>query len=507
MRVLLWHGWLLEGSGSNIYAARTAEVLRRAGHEVLLLCQEQHPDRLKFVDGFGTVGSNGVDGPAPTSAQGAEGTLVLLRPEIGPVLPVFVIDEYEGFDRVVRFVDLTDQELGTYLDRNVEALQAAAEWFRPDAAIFGHAVPGAAIARRALGQGRYVAKIHGSDLEYAVKLQRRYLELAREGLEGAAAVVGPTRDVLDRTVQLVPNVAGRVLTIPPGVEVERFRPLPRPDALELAAVLLDADPEVVRGRPRAVDKAVRAALADRDAQTLDDLARRYDQTVPDPDAAARLRALASHEGPVVGYLGKLIPPKGVELLLQALPLLPPDVQGLIVGFGLFREWLTALVMALDAEAEAIGWIRRASALHIKASLGIKRAEGLAQRVTFTGRLDHRYAPAALAAMDVLVVPSILDEAFGMVGAEGAAAGALPLVARHSGLAEVADSVEGAVDRPGWFSFRPGRGAIRRIAAGVSRLIALRDDERRDLASAVSDFARREWTWERTAERLLRSASQ
>ena len=53
VRVLIWHGWLLEGSGSNIYAARTAEVLRRAGHEVLLLCQEQHPDRLKFVDGFG----------------------------------------------------------------------------------------------------------------------------------------------------------------------------------------------------------------------------------------------------------------------------------------------------------------------------------------------------------------------------------------------------------------------------------------------------------------------
>ena len=83
-----------------------------------------------------------------------------------------------------------------------------------------------------------------------------------------------------------------------------------------------------------------------------------------------------------------------------------------------------------------------------------RAAG-ARGVTFTGRLDHRYAPDALAAMDVQVVPSILSEAFGMVAAEGAAAGALPLVARHSGLAEVAAALESEVGRPGLFSFEPG----------------------------------------------------
>jgi len=27
MRVLIWHGWLLEGSGSNVYAARIAEEI------------------------------------------------------------------------------------------------------------------------------------------------------------------------------------------------------------------------------------------------------------------------------------------------------------------------------------------------------------------------------------------------------------------------------------------------------------------------------------------------
>ncbi len=92
-------------------------------------------------------------------------------------------------------------------------------------------------------------------------------------------------------------------------------------------------------------------------------------------------------------------------------------------------------------------------------------------MTFTGRLDHRYAPEALAAMDVMVVPSILPEAFGMVAAEGAAAGALPLVARHSGLGEVGAALETAIERPGLLTFDPARvrwhGSRRRSTASWS----------------------------------------
>jgi glycosyltransferase involved in cell wall biosynthesis len=127
-------------------------------------------------------------------------------------------------------------------------------------------------------------------------------------------------------------------------------------------------------------------------------------------------------------------------------------------------------------------------------------------VTFTGRLDHRYAPWALAAMDVLVVPSVLDEAFGMVAAEGAAAGALPLVARHSGLAEVAGALEAEVGRPGLFSFAPGPGAAGAIAAGLDRLLDLDEKERAELGDAVHAFVAQTWSWRATADRLLAAAT-
>jgi glycosyltransferase involved in cell wall biosynthesis len=123
-------------------------------------------------------------------------------------------------------------------------------------------------------------------------------------------------------------------------------------------------------------------------------------------------------------------------------------------------------------------------------------------VTFTGRLDHRYAPDALAAMDVQVVPSVLSEAFGMVAAEGAAAGAMPLVARHSGLAEVAAALESEVGRPGLFSFLPGEGGLARLVSGIERLLSLDPHERDELRAGVSAFVGREWTWERTTARIL-----
>jgi glycosyltransferase involved in cell wall biosynthesis len=175
-----------------------------------------------------------------------------------------------------------------------------------------------------------------------------------------------------------------------------------------------------------------------------------------------------------------------------------------VGFGLGRELLAALVAALDrGDVDAYARLRDGSRLSLELEPDeVRGARGFADRVTFTGRLDHRYAPEVVAAFDVLVVPSTVKEAFGMVAAEGAAAGALPLVARHSSLAEVAEALELAVDRPGALSFEPGPGATRRVADALRRLLDLPADERLRLAAAARGHVASEWTWKRTAERLL-----
>ena len=54
MRVLIFHGYLLRGTGSNVYNAKLAEALRREGHEVHLLCQDREPQEMPWVDAVGT---------------------------------------------------------------------------------------------------------------------------------------------------------------------------------------------------------------------------------------------------------------------------------------------------------------------------------------------------------------------------------------------------------------------------------------------------------------------
>ena len=508
MRILIWHGWLLEGSGSNVVTARTSEVFRAAGHDVLLLCQERHPDRFPWIDAYGTLAAEGPLELTPNAAAPeAPGRCVLLRPEIGPMLPVFVLDPYEGFDEVRRFVDLSDAELADYLDANVDAVRMAADRHDPDVAIMGHGIPGGVLGRRALGRGRYIAKIHGSDLEYAIRPQRRYRELAREGLEAARAIVGPTRETLDRCAELVPEMRHLARVVPPGVDVQTFHPMPRTEALLDVASRVEQDGEATSGRPEPMDEAVEQAVADRDLDALDALADRYPHDVPEPDAPARLRGLAANDEPIVGYLGKLIPQKGVELLVQALALLRHEPRGLIVGFGAGRDRLAALVSAIERDdRDALAWLRE-----VGLPIDLAPIEERPDRridVTFTGMLDHRYAPGALAAMDVQVVPSILSEAFGIVAAEGAAAGALPVVARHSGLAEVSEALAERVPVPAraWLSFAVGPDAVRELAGCLTGWLGAPEDLRAATREAIVETARERWSWDGVARSVIAAAA-
>jgi glycosyltransferase involved in cell wall biosynthesis len=507
LRILVWHGWLLEGTGANIYAAKVAEVWRRQGHQVVILCQQRFTERLGFVDLWNPdIGRPGKQRFEWGGHPAAPGRVEVLNPDIGDLLPVFVLDHYEGF-RVRRFIDLTDAELDRYLDRNVTALRRVAGDHPPDAVVAGHLVPGPVVVRRALGDNSFVAKAHGSDLEYAIHLQERYADVAQEGVAGAVAVAGASRDVLARAEAAVPAARGKTVVIPPGVDVDRWRPRTRIEALEDVADRLAADPDPARGRPAGGPLLHADPIRDRDAAALDAAARAYDQAVPDPDAAARLRSLAGHPGPIVGYMGKLIPQKGVERFIDALALMGPEVHGVVVGFGLGREWLAALAGVLDqGDVDGYRWLAEASPLVLELDdAEVKGAAGLEERLTFTGRLDHRYAPEVVAALDVLVVPSTLKEAFGMVAAEGAAAGAVPVVARHSSLAEVAGALEGAAGRPGLLSFEPGAGATHRLADVLDRLLRLPLEDRMSIRGAIRAHVAGEWTWDRTAQRLLAAA--
>ena len=124
------------------------------------------------------------------------------------------------------------------------------------------------------------------------------------------------------------------------------------------------------------------------------------------------------------------------------------------------------------------------------------------RTLFTGPLEHRHLVHLIPLADVAVVPSIFPEAFGMVAAEAAAAGCPPLVARHSGLEEVARGIEAAYPPAlrHLASFQTGDSLD--LARKLHDLLALPAATRAGLGTAARQVAVERWSWAGVARRLL-----
>ena len=225
--------------------------------------------------------------------------------------------------------------------------------------------------------------------------------------------------------------------MPPGVDVDQFRPEPRDHAL--------------------------AALIEESERDPDD----GDERHPDAGNAPRFAEFFAHDAPTVVYFGKLIENKGVHVLLEALAGL--DARAVVVGFGDFREELEALAPP---------------------------------GTLFTGALEHRHLRHLLPLCDVAVVPSIFPEAFGMVAAEAAAAGLLPVVSGHSGLAEVAAGIGEDVGHEAapLLSFPAGDAAA--LRERLAAILSLPIERRRELGFAARRAVERRWSWSVVAEKLL-----
>jgi glycosyltransferase involved in cell wall biosynthesis len=410
VRILLWHGYLLGGTGSNVYTRALAREWSLAGHEVTVVCQERHPDRYDL------------------------GRARIVVPELpGNLLPVFVLDRYEGLEARL-LVDFSDAQRDAYVEANAAALR---ELGPADLVFANHVLLGAPVG---VASGmRFRVKAHGSELEYAMRGHPDLPRWGSEALAGAEVVYAGSEHIR-AVLEDVCGHVDRVEIVPPGVDVEEFRPQPRDQAFSGLLEEARADPPNPGNR---------------------------DERRPDDGNAERFARFFAEGRPTVLYFGKLIENKGVHVLCEALAGL--DARAVVVGFGDYRTWL----------------------------------EELAPPGTlFTGALEHRHLRHLLPLCDVAVVPSIFPEAFGMVAAEAAAAGVLPVVSAHSGLAEVAAGIgeEVGTDVAALLSFPAGDAAALRDR--LAAVLALPHGRRRELGLAGRRAVERRWSWSVVASRLL-----
>jgi glycosyltransferase involved in cell wall biosynthesis len=423
MKVLLWHGYLLGGTGSNVYTRSLARAWRHLGHEVVVFCQEPHPE---LYDLAGAT---------------------VVRPDLdGGPLPVFVLDRYEDLEACYLH-DLSWEERRAFVGRNAAAVR---EHLPADRLVTNHVLLGAPVGA-AVGMP-FGVKAHGSELEFSIRGNAELARWARETLAEAEAVYAGSEHIRRVLEEVVGPGAylDRVRIVPPGVDVEEFRP--EPPGAALAALLEEAGHDPPNpGRRR--------------------------ERLPDPGNAERLERFLAGDEPTVVYVGKLSEEKGVRLVVQALARMPERARAVIVGFGPERAALEELASSLFGRSTK-------------------------RHVLFTGPLEHRHLRHLWPLAHVSVTPSVFPEAFGMVAAEAAACGSPPLVARHSGLAEIAEGLEAEYppEHRALASFESGD--VDDLAAKLAALLDLPDTDWRRLSEAARRAVERRWSWERVGGLIL-----
>ncbi|MBY0396427.1 MAG: glycosyltransferase family 4 protein, partial [Thermoleophilia bacterium] len=190
---------------------------------------------------------------------------------------------------------------------------------------------------------------------------------------------------------------------------------------------------------------------------------------PREAAEARRRLGVPDGGPVISYVGKLVPRKGVDILIEAMGILQRRQGGapllVAAGIGELRE-------PLEARAAALG---------------------VADRVRFVGKVPHDDVGWWMAAGDVFVLPS-LSEGLPTVVCE----------AMNCGRPVVATAVDGTPEivRDGETGLLVPPSDARALADALARLV---DDPAlaARMGARALEIGRERYTWEANARAMTR----
>ncbi|MEE8424654.1 MAG: glycosyltransferase family 4 protein, partial [Elusimicrobiota bacterium] len=283
MRIGLLHGWLLDGSGSNIYVRQLARALTGRGHKVHVFCQEPNPSRF---EGIGTIHVPPID---------------------KAFMPVYVADtSYPGFEAVVPFTELVDDpRLERYLNQWAKAVAGIVRDHDLEVLHANHVYPMPEVARRVKEGGcgtPYLVFPHGSAIEYTTKKSPALKEAAARAIDSADALVVGNDVVTQRIFRLHPDRAAdwrkkhEIVSV--GVDSTLFEPVSR------------------TGRRGNVNRLIKECAS--------------------PELEKSLGAVDWDNDKIVLYVGKLISAKGVQDLVAAMPQVlerVPNARLIIVGEG------------------------------------------------------------------------------------------------------------------------------------------------------------------------------
>ena len=472
----LLHGYQLEGSGSNLWTRSILEVLCRKGKEVHLVCQENKPEKYDFISDALVYLEDGSRKQLFSRKVSFPGKVIFHRPYIGKLIPVYLGKSYPGFERAIPMSDLTDDEIANYINKNVFVVENIIKEFGITFLHANHAVLMSVVALRTSQSLRipYGIMPHGSAIEYVVKKDVRFKELASEAFAGAKVIFISNEEIQERLRNVFPNVPNlneKMVKLGIGVDTSHFKPLSqikplsqkqRMDALERLKKYINELPE---GKNTILKKKLfenlTPSLSKESYYKLLEQCSTYRKKTPDSTFTQELSEVAWDRERIALFVGRLISEKGIQSILAALPFVlekDPELRLIVVGHGPLREFLEAFLIALEkGDGTLVNNIAQWDTQQKEQpdpylqglrefiqeqidkdffSQYIKRAVKYlkSNRVIFSGYLSHRELMLLFPLCHVVIIPSIVVEAGPMVLLEALSCGCFPLGTNQGGMA-------------------------------------------------------------------------
>jgi glycosyltransferase involved in cell wall biosynthesis len=535
MKIGLFHGYNLTGSGSNEFTRYLARTFLAQGHTVHIVCREYQPEKIDYIGQLWQWDRDGQCEISELNAHYAD-TCIVHQIPTGDVYPVYVTDK-QRTGRVKEFIDLTDAELDYYKALNHTVLTNIFNRIDIDILHTNHLVMQPSLAAEPCKAHNipFIIYPHGSAIEYTVKKDPRYQAEARQAIVACQGLIIGNQEVTDRICGLFPDLKDLILAkttiVGVGVDTQLFKPTSKSRRRERIAAFSKLDSvQQPQGKSPQLVASLYQQLQQDHYSAIDDYGDAYVHNSVDTDIREKLAAIDLSQ-PVIIFVGALTVGKGLQSLIAALPAVyrhHPGTQLVIVGAGKFREVLEALIYALanndqsllsyltttrfngEQSGDAALWqdLRYYFAHLDDARDYYQWANQLLKQVIFLGRLDHHQLSHIFPCADLAVFPSVIPEAYPLVLMESLANGVLPLVSYFSGFKDGVDELEEHLGKEWVSSMRLPIDRETRINMMASNIALLLDKLNScDISDKLARIAREHYDWSHRARQMVDAYKQ
>ncbi len=465
MRIGIFHGYELSGSGSNQATQYLARALTPESHEVHIICREPNPAAFNFLDKAIRWDSSGHAEVMFEKQVNTTGTCTLHQLPLPPINAVYITDTQRP-GNVKAFNEMTAAEIQVYHRFVVSSLRYVLKAYPVDILHNNHLVyQPVAAAEVCIDLGiPYIIYPRGSAIEYTIRHDNRFKELAREPLLKADGLMVGNTEVRDRILNLYPDHRDAILAkteiVGLGVDTSLFVPVKRNQRKQSIEKLYPFAP--FTGKSPELSQELYSRLDAGEIQAITDYLEVYQIKQPDSNLIDKLQKIPWQDNILV-FVGATIVGKGLQAIIVALPFILkqfPDTHFVIVGSGVSRELFEAFVYAISSKNETLldAVVERGYDFDpvelsgpwsdVKTFLSdptrkkelFANGEVLMRHVHFLGRLDHELLRYVFPCADIGFFPSIVPEAYANVLFESLSNGVFPMASYFSGLACSLDSL-------------------------------------------------------------------